>query len=89
MICRIAELQFKELVDISTGAKYGYISDLEIDTELGSIKNIVVYGRPRIFGILGREPDLIFPWSAIKRIGSDLILLEAVDQKTPNKKHFY
>lgn len=83
MTCRVAELQFKELVDIGSGAKYGYISDIEIDTELGSIKNVIVYGRPRVFGILGREPDLVFPWSAIKRIGSDLILVDTGAVKTP------
>ena len=83
MICRIVELQFKELVDIGSGAKYGYISDLEIDTEFGFVKNVVVYGRPRFFGILGREPDLVFPWSAIKRIGADLILVEAGTETKP------
>ena len=81
MIYRIAELQFKELVDIGNGTKYGYISDLEIDVELGSIKNIVVYGRPRFLGILGRAPDLVLPWSAIKRVGSDLILVDTAPLK--------
>lgn len=85
MQCRIGELQLKELVDIESGEKYGFISDLELDSELGIIKNIVIYGRPRIFGLLGREPDLVLPWSAIKRIGTDLILVEGKTQKHPKK----
>ena len=81
MTCRIAELQYKELVDISDGTRYGYISDLEVDTESGAVQNIIAYGRARAFGLLGREPDLVFPWSAIKRIGSDLILIDGAIKK--------
>lgn len=76
MTCHIAELQYKELVDITDGTRYGYIGDLEVDTESGMIQNIIVYGRSRAFGLLGRGNDLIFPWSSIKRIGADLILIE-------------
>lgn len=81
MICRIAELQYKELVDITDGTRYGCIGDLEVDTERGTIENIVVYGRPRCMGLLGREPDYIFPWASIKRIGADLILVEGTQPK--------
>lgn len=76
MTCRIAELQYKEVVDISDGTRYGYIGDLEVDTERGTIESVVIYGRPRLFGLLGREADAVLPWSAIKRIGADLILVE-------------
>ena len=81
MTCRIAELQYKELVDISDGTRYGFIGDLEVDTESGTITNIIVYGRSRFFGLLGRENDLVFPWSAIKRIGADLILIDGSIEK--------
>lgn len=76
MTCRIAELQYKELVDITDGTRYGFIGDLEIDAESGSIRNIIVYGKTRMLGLLGREADAVFPWSAIRRIGADLILVE-------------
>ncbi len=76
MTYRIAELQYKELVDISDGTRYGFIGDIEIDTETGCIKQIIVCGRARLFGLLGREADISFPWSAIKRIGADLILID-------------
>lgn len=76
MTCRIADLQYKEVVDITDGTRYGYIGDLEVDTERGTIENIVIYGRPRLFGLLGRTEDAVFSWSAIKRIGADLILVD-------------
>ena len=80
MTCRIAELQYKELVDISDGTRYGFIGDLEINEDQGLIENIIVCGRTRAFGLLGREADVSFPWSAVKRIGSDLILVDGADR---------
>ena len=76
MICRISELQDKEIVDISDGTRYGYLSDIELDSQQGSLHAIVVAGQRRMLGLLGREPDAAFPWSAIKRIGQDIILLD-------------
>lgn len=76
MVCRIAELQYKEVIDISDGTRYGFVEDVEIDPERGAIESIVVSGRTRCFGLLGRQPDQIFPWSAIRRFGEDIILVE-------------
>ena len=76
MICRIAELQYKEVIDISDGARYGFVEDVELDPERGVIESIVVAGRPRMFGLLGREPDQVFPWSCVKRFGEDIILVD-------------
>lgn len=84
MTSRIAELQYKEVVDITDGTRYGYIGDLEIDTEHGTIESIIIYGRPRLWGLLGREPDAVFPWTSIKRIGSDLILVERQTIESPH-----
>ena len=75
-ICLISDLQDKEVVDITDGTRYGFISDVEIDLELGTVTAIVVAGQRRAFGLLGREPDVAFPWSALKRIGSDIILAD-------------
>ena len=76
MVCRIAELQFKEVIDISDGTRYGFVEDVELDPERGAIESIVVGGRSRCFGLLGREPDQVFPWTAVKRFGEDIILVE-------------
>ena len=76
MVCRIAELQYKEVIDISDGARYGFVEDVELDPERGVIESIVVAGRPRMFGLLGREPDQVFPWSCVKRFGEDIILVD-------------
>lgn len=80
MICRIAELQYKEVIDIADGTRYGYVGDLELDAERGVIQSIVVSGRHRCFGLLGREADVVFPWSSVKRFGEDIILVDGGGQ---------
>ena len=76
MICRIAQLQYKEVIDIADGTRYGFVGDVELDPERGAIESIVVKGRPRLLGLLGREPDTVFPWSSVKRFGEDIILVD-------------
>lgn len=85
MICRIAELQYKEVVDIHDGTKYGFINDIELDTELGTVSNVIIYGKPRVLGLFGRNPDTVFPWSSVKRIGADLILVDTCSHKIPEQ----
>lgn len=85
MICSISELQYKEVIDIADGTRYGYIGDVEIDVQNGSIQNVIISGRPRLFGLLGREPDTIFPWSSITRFGEDLILVDGRARRTSAK----
>ena len=76
MVCRISELQYKEIVDITDGTRYGFLSDVEVDGERGSVEALVVSGRRRLLGLLGREPDRIFPWERVRRFGEDTILVE-------------
>ena len=76
MICSISELQYKEVIDIADGTRYGYIGDVEIDADSGAIQSIIISGRSRFFGLLGRDPDTIFSWSSITRFGEDLILVD-------------
>ncbi|WP_204900079.1 YlmC/YmxH family sporulation protein [Pseudoflavonifractor capillosus] len=82
MICSISELQYKEIIDIADGTRYGYIGDVEIDVQTGAIQSVIISGRPRLFGLLGREPDTIFPWSSITRFGEDLILVDGSQRHT-------
>ncbi|MBD5099277.1 MAG: YlmC/YmxH family sporulation protein [Clostridiales bacterium] len=80
MICRIADLQYKEVIDIADGTRYGFVGDIELNPEQGAIESVVVKGRPRLLGLLGREPDAVFPWSAVKRFGEDIILVDGRSQ---------
>ena len=55
--------------------------DLEVDTDLGQITALIIPGRPRLLGLLGREPDRTIPWSAVRRFGEDIVLVDLPGQR--------
>lgn len=77
MDSRIGELRYKEVINVTDGTRYGYVGDVEVDLETGQVRTLVVPGRLRFFGLLGREAERVFPWAAVRRFGEDIILVEA------------
>ena len=73
---RVSDLRYREVINISTGARLGYVSDVILSLPEGRISALVVPGPGRLFGILGRESDYILPWEAITQMGSDIILID-------------
>lgn len=71
-----SELCSREVIEIHTGMRMGYVCDAELDTVQGQIISIVTPGKARFFGLFGREDDYILPWECICRIGNDIILVE-------------
>ena len=76
MISCFSELRYKEVIDVHSGFRLGYACDLEFDDREGRVVSLVTPGRPRFFGLLGREDDYILPWDCILRVGTDIILVE-------------
>jgi YlmC/YmxH family sporulation protein len=76
MMCYYSELCYKEVIDIHTGFRLGYVCDVELDDREGCISSLVTPGRPRFFGLFGREEDYVLPWKNIVRVGSDIILVD-------------
>ena len=76
MECRVSELRYKEIINVSDGSRYGWVGDVEVDLESGQVRALVVPGRLRLFGLLVREEDRVFPWEAVRRFGADTILVE-------------
>ena len=76
MECRVSELRYKEIINVSDGSRYGWVGDVEVDLDSGPVRALVVPGRLRLFGLLGREEDRVFPWEAVRRFGADTILVE-------------
>ena len=77
MKSRIADLRCKEIINVTDGSRFGYVGDVEVDLDTGRICALVVPGRLRLFGLLGREEDRIFPWESVRRFGEDIILVES------------
>lgn len=84
MSCRMAELRSKEVISVKDGGRLGFVCDIEMDTETAAITALVVYGRARLFGLLGQEEDTVIPWRDIEMIGGDIVLVKcSAPEKSP------
>lgn len=72
----LCELRQKEVINICTGCRLGCICDLEINQEDGVIRAIIVPGPPRFWGLLRGVDEIVIPYGQIRKIGSDVILVE-------------
>jgi YlmC/YmxH family sporulation protein len=75
MIARITDMHNKEVINICDGTRLGYVDDLEVDTCTAQITALVICGRSRLFGILGRDPDVVIQWKDIEVVGDETILV--------------
>ncbi len=74
--CSINEMRNKEIINIETGVRLGYPSDIEVDLETGRLVSVVVSGGYKLMGLFGKENDIVIKWENIKTIGDDLIVVE-------------
>lgn len=72
---KLSELQDKDIVNINDGKKVGKIVDARINSD-GFIEYLVVDERRNIRNILSSNSDINISFKQIKRIGSDVILVE-------------
>lgn len=74
MKCCLSDLRYKEVIDLTTGQRLGYVCDAEIDLEQGKIVSLIVPGQKKLGGLLSGDDDYILPWESISRLGEDIIL---------------
>ncbi|HEX2952641.1 MAG TPA: YlmC/YmxH family sporulation protein [Bacillota bacterium] len=74
---RLSELKGKEVIDLRDGSRLGIYLQPEaaFDPEEGKIISILMPVRGGLF----RRYEAAIPWNAIKRISTDLVLVEAVE----------
>lgn len=72
----LSELKSKEVIDLKSGAMLGRVDDVEIGED-SSVQSMIVYGRPKLFGFLGRDQDIIIDYKDINLIGRDTILISS------------
>ncbi len=84
VICRMYDLRYKDVINLHDGRRLGYVCDVDIDTANACVLALVIYGRPRFFGLFGREDDIIIQWCNIRSIGDDIIIVDCnLGQKGP------
>ena len=70
------ELRYREVINMRDGARLGFLGDIEFDFETGKIQAMIIPGRPKFFGLFGREEDRVIGWESIKKIGEDIVLVD-------------
>lgn len=75
-MCRTSELKQKEVINVTDGRRLGFVCDVDINLEEGNITSIILPGPAKLFGIIGRDNEVVIPWEYIKKIGEDIILVD-------------
>ncbi|MBQ7903122.1 MAG: YlmC/YmxH family sporulation protein [Oscillospiraceae bacterium] len=67
----------KDIISVSTGQNIGRADDIEFNEKTATVENLVVFGRPKLFGLLGRGKDIRIPWNDVITVGRDVILINS------------
>ena len=86
MLSYFSDLRYREVIDIHTGFRLGYICDAEFDDAEGKLCSLITPGRAKCFGLLGREDDYVLPWECIVRLGRDIILVDCKEEFRRRKR---
>lgn len=73
---RLSDLKIKEVIGINNGNRFGYVCDAELDQLTGQVRGLVIPGRLKLFGLLGREKPTVIPWQAVRQFGEDTLLVD-------------
>ncbi len=66
------QLKNKEVINISSGTRLGFVCDIEVDINDARLVAIIVSGEG---GLFTKGKSVHVPWACIQHIGEDLILV--------------
>ena len=72
---RISEFQLKDVINVGDGKRLGNVYDVDINLNTGSIEAIIISGTGKVFGLFGRDEEIVISWKNILKIGEDVILV--------------
>jgi len=86
---RLTELVGKEVVNLFNGARLGVIgeSDLTIDADSGHVHAIILPRRSNIVSMWMERQELTIPWEAIRKIGSEVVIVELENNQALPRYH--
>jgi len=74
MLVSLEALAGKDVINVIDGSCLGVVHDLEFDDKSACVHSLVIPGRPKLWGLLGREEDIRIRWDEVEIIGEDIIL---------------
>lgn len=70
------ELKKREVIDVKTAERLGFVEDVEIDFETGLIQSVIVPKRDGLLSFIHKRREYIIPWQNITAVGKDIILVK-------------
>lgn len=79
---KLSELGGKEIVDVKRAERLGILgqTDLEINERTGQIEALIIPSL-KWFGLRKQGGEVRVPWRHIKKIGSDMIIIDIPDEE--------
>ncbi len=71
------KLKNKEVINMQDGRSLGFIYDIEVNLEKGTIDGVIIPAERGLFRFFGnREDDFVIKWDRIRTIGDDVVLVD-------------
>ena len=75
-MARISDMRQKEVINIYDGHRFGFVCDIEFSIDDGKIEAVIVPSESKLMGLVGKSNGVSIPWSSIKKIGDDIVLVD-------------
>lgn len=85
---RLSKLAGKEIINIQDGCRLGMIgeTDLVIHPETGELESIIIPAHGSFFSRPREAKYTVIPWQAIKKIGSEVIIVDLGTELSTREK---
>lgn len=71
------KLKNKEVINMRDGRSLGFIYDIEVNLEKGTIDGVIIPAERGLFRFfVNREDDFVIKWDRIRTIGDDVVLVD-------------
>ena len=87
MVYSFNDIRCKEIINVKNGCRLGFPDDVEFESCTAKICRLIIFGRPKLFGLLGKCDDIYIKWCDVEVIGEDTILVSCQEPSIqPNRK---
>ena len=70
------DFKHKEVINIKNAQRLGFVQDVTADLSTGNITSIIVPGSSKFLSGFFSQDEISIPWTSIKCIGEEIILVE-------------
>ncbi len=78
---RMCELRTKEVINMCSCKKIGYVVDIEVNLCSGCVEAIIVPRLEGVCGLFGKDSVCVIPYECIQKVGDDIIFVEICEEK--------